>query len=250
MVVDFDLGTLNNPSARIHSPRKAELARRFYLHLAKEIPRLAGTTAAGTATGTASGGGTVVADPDGPRLLQAKATTVGTVVLTFQARKGGDSGIHLHGTAGCIGGWSNATGKPGPLVGYRCCDTSPFFLRRLASDSNGGGGGWVRHAANATTVLGSTVTLHLPPASAAGATAVSVVRYAWESYPNCGLYSGGGAAGENSSGPVAGGPSVYGGIAAGCQRKPLPGESWTGVPPDCVYQGKALPALPFEVELH
>ena len=129
-----------------------------------------------------------------------------------------------------------------PLMGYRCCDTSPFSLR-MASDSNGGV--WVRHAANATTILGSTVTLHLPPTSAA--TAVSAVRYAWESYPNCGLYSGG--AGESSSGPVAGGPSVYGGIAVGCQRKPLPGESWTGVPPDCVYQGKALPALPFEVEL-
>ena len=98
-------GASRGRSARIHSPRGAELARRFYLHLAKQTPRLADTTAGGSA----SGGGNVVADPDGPRLLQAKATTVGTVVLTFQARRGGDSGnnsgIHLHGTAGCISGF-------------------------------------------------------------------------------------------------------------------------------------------------
>jgi hypothetical protein len=66
---------------------------------------------------------------------------------------------------------------------------------------------------------------------------------AGEAYPNCGVYSG------RTGGPVAGGPSVYGGIAAGCMRKPKPGEHWTGVPPDCVYEGTALPAPPFQVSL-
>ena len=69
------------------------------------------------------------------------------------------------------------------------------------------------------------------------------LRYAWESYPNCALYSGA------EGGPVAGGDSVYGGIAPGCNRKPKPGETWTGVPPDCVYEGHALPATPFQIEL-
>ena len=69
------------------------------------------------------------------------------------------------------------------------------------------------------------------------------LRYAWESYPNCGLYSG------VDGGPVAGGNSVYGGIAPGCNRKPMPGETWTGVPPDCVYKGSALPVTPFQIDL-
>ena len=48
---------------------------------------------------------------------------------------------------------------------------------------------------------------------------------------------------------MAGGNSVYGGIAPGCNRKPMPGETWTGVPPDCVYKGSAVPVTPFQIDL-
>jgi hypothetical protein len=42
--------------------------------------------------------------------------------------------VHLHGTAGCVGGWAgslNVSARPhgAPVVGYRCCDTSPFALQ-------------------------------------------------------------------------------------------------------------------------
>lgn len=229
LVVNFDLGTLNSASARIHSPRKAPLAARFHRHLSNLLYGRAVVTT-------------------GPILLNASATNVArdgssTVALRFNGS--GVSGLHLHGTAGCIGGYNFSTGKHGaPIVGFRCCDTSPFFVRFSTRAE------WVRHPANSTVIRGQTVTLLnvVPPSSATSGEEAAIVvglRYAWEAYPNCGLYNGA----EPTTGPVAGGDSVYGGIEPGCNRKPGPGDSWSGIAPECVYVGDSLPASPFEVAL-
>ncbi len=224
VVVNFDLGTLNSASARIHSPRKFPLAERFYRHLSRLIY------------------GDIVAVTTGPTLLSASASTrSGGAVVTMKFGANGVSGLHLHGTAGCIGGYNSSAGKHGaPVVGFRCCDTSPFFLRFDGSAE------WVRHSANATEIDDQTVTLHLvPPQAGSEIVVVTGLRYAWEAYPNCGLYNGA----NETTGPAAGGPSVYGSIAPGCGGKPGPDDPWTGISPDCVYIGDSLPTAPFEVSL-
>ena len=103
IVVNFDLGTLNSASARIHSPRKFPLAERLHRHLSKLIY---GDTAAFAA---------------GPTLLSASASTTSSgdrdrdrdrdSVVTMRFAGNGAGGLHLHGTAGCIGGYDFSAGK-------------------------------------------------------------------------------------------------------------------------------------------
>ena len=223
LVVNFDLGTLNDPGAKIHSPRKAPLARRFQLMLAREAYGESGVVA------------------EGPVLLAAKAAGGTTLVTTWGnlapdgCGRSDDQHVHLHGTAGCVGGWQGPLNNTGPdrghvIMGFRCCDISPFSLQYQRN------GAWARHAANATTIQGSTVSLRTNGSAIVG------LRYAWEGYPNCGLYNAPG-------GPVAGAANPKGGVDERCMRKPLPNESWTGVPPDCVYTGDALPAAPVHVSV-
>ena len=223
MAQNYDLGTLNDAGGKIHSPRKQELGRRLAL-LARSVVYSEAVVA-----------------PQGAVLSSATAAPApgggDDTLVTLRFARGGAGGaaggapayIALHGTAGCVGGNdTSAVPRPRPFVGFRCCDTSPFFVKRLGSD-------WQRHEANATTVnhTGGYVVLHVRGGAAGRSSggALTGVRYAWEGYPNCALYNAGG-------GPAAGAWNVRGGMAPGCAGYA-----------DCVYAGDALPTPPFEITL-
>ena len=234
IIVNHDLGTLNDPGGKIHSPRKEELGRRFALHAAQLVY---GATAGS-------------APARGPALASASATAT-EITARFQAGDRGTDRLYLHGTAGCIG--PNETSPccgPGavpraccnpkakspctdkqcthPRVGIRCCDTNPFSIG-WATDA-GTQLTWIRAAPNTSQVDGLTVVLSLPKPPLPGAKPRGL-RLNWEAYPNCAVY-------DAPGGPAAGAWNVKGAVAKGCKGYA-----------ECVYEGSALPALPAQIEV-
>ena len=276
MAVNHDLGTLNDAGAKIHSPRKEELGRRVSLQLQDLVYSNENDAVATVAQLTRQRGGVQVQSAKtstpsavvthGPVLVSAEATAT-AIRANFAASPAAETEVVLHGTAGCIGitasppccanGTKDANGGAAPLppcckpgkgsclnmtcpvkiVGFRCCDISPFSVGW--ADPGNSTVVWQRHSANATLVDGLTVVLNLsaahglaPDATVANAARTPVqLRYNWEGFPNCAVYNGIG-------GPRAGSWNPRGGNAAGC-------EGYEG----CVYEGTVLPAAPAQVQI-
>lgn len=163
-----------------------------------------------TALGTARYGEDVIAD--GPVLAHAPVVVdSGHVVLTFN----GTAGLHVapvsHATSGCA--------------------QSPFEV----GFSNGS---WARvpYVVNATS---ATVTL-LP--QVASARSVTEVRFAWEGYPQCALYSGvSGGWNDTSSGVLPVAPFRVA-VSSGCMKGQTPCPVLGGV--QCCVGFDVKPFLP------
>ena len=160
-IPNHDLGD----NGDMHSRRKAALARRQALWMLH--------AALGNDTQPWSG----------PALQGAEVAAVGAdgvaVTLTFTS-----AGLHLNATAQC------AAGAPPP--GGGCCGAggSPVFLR-VANSSAADGSGWTWTRTAPPTVDAGAGTLR---ATLANASEVDLarVRFSYEPYPACALYSGAG----------------------------------------------------------
>lgn len=218
----WDLGHLNAPGsgpdlALDHSPRmKAEQARRL---AAIALLRIYDQTSMRS---------------EGP-ILRRIANLGVQVNLEFSSM----GRLNLHGTAGCIAPHAETLdlhelsaqdaahpevpgGAPQHVpvqrVGYRCCDVSPFFWR--TTDNR-----FVRHPANATDIVDDIIVKLKVPSGLQ----VTSLQYAWEAYPNCGLYDGEG-------GPRPG--KWDGSDETGCVDYE-----------QCIYEGTTLPATQFWVKI-
>ena len=142
------------PSGGVHSPVKQPDGQRMGLQLRANVY-----------------GENVVAD--GPVLATPPKASGASVILTFANAA---NGLHL-----------NAVSGASPLPGFGCAQ-SPFWFG--FSD-----GSWVRADANRTAIdaAAATVTLGAAPlldGSNLGARQLTEVRYAWEGFVQCALYSG------------------------------------------------------------